>query len=330
MPLSLAVGFAMIASYLLSSTFVPVLSVWLLRGHRHGASRRRTATGDCVDARCATRLTAICWDASSRLLRASCSCRPICVAAWRSSAVVGQRLGREIFPAVDAGQFQLRFRAPAGTRVRATERLAREVLDEIRRAGRRRTTSPISLGYVGVQPSSLSDQHDLPVDRRPGGGRAAGRAQAGAPRARSRPIRGRRCARRLRRAVPGRAVLVRAGRHRQPRHELRLADADRGGGHAARTSPRAGPLPTKVRGRAGRDSERCATCSIGQALDYPTVEVERRPRAGRPARRDASTQVGRSLVAATSSSRFVVPNYWADPQAPASATRCRSRCRSRA
>ena len=30
-PLSLAVGFAMITSYLLSSTFVPVLSVWLLR-----------------------------------------------------------------------------------------------------------------------------------------------------------------------------------------------------------------------------------------------------------------------------------------------------------
>src|SRR5206468_8641597 len=30
-PLALAVGFAMIASYLLSSTFVPVLSVWLLR-----------------------------------------------------------------------------------------------------------------------------------------------------------------------------------------------------------------------------------------------------------------------------------------------------------
>ena len=33
-PLALAVGFAMIASYLLSSTFVPVLSVWLLR-HYH-------------------------------------------------------------------------------------------------------------------------------------------------------------------------------------------------------------------------------------------------------------------------------------------------------
>ena len=33
-PLSLAVGFSMVASYLLSSTFVPVLSVWLLR-HVH-------------------------------------------------------------------------------------------------------------------------------------------------------------------------------------------------------------------------------------------------------------------------------------------------------
>src|SRR5437879_7615870 len=33
-PLSLAVGFSMVTSYLLSSTFVPVLSVWLLR-HYH-------------------------------------------------------------------------------------------------------------------------------------------------------------------------------------------------------------------------------------------------------------------------------------------------------
>ena len=37
-PLSLAVGFAMVASYLLSSTFVPVLSTWLLR-------RRQAVTG---------------------------------------------------------------------------------------------------------------------------------------------------------------------------------------------------------------------------------------------------------------------------------------------
>src|SRR4051794_12299876 len=45
-PLSLAVGFAMVTSYLLSSTFVPVLSTWLLRHHHRpgeaGARRQTT------------------------------------------------------------------------------------------------------------------------------------------------------------------------------------------------------------------------------------------------------------------------------------------------
>src|SRR5258707_6956130 len=41
-PLSLAVGFAMVASYLLSSTFVPVLSAWLLKSR----SPRDTAPTD--------------------------------------------------------------------------------------------------------------------------------------------------------------------------------------------------------------------------------------------------------------------------------------------
>ena len=42
-PLSLAVGFAMLASYILSSTFVPVLCVWLLK-HEHGVHRPNAAT----------------------------------------------------------------------------------------------------------------------------------------------------------------------------------------------------------------------------------------------------------------------------------------------
>src|SRR5439155_8114718 len=38
LPLSLAVGFSMVASYLLSSTLVPILSVWVLRGHEKAAA----------------------------------------------------------------------------------------------------------------------------------------------------------------------------------------------------------------------------------------------------------------------------------------------------
>jgi multidrug efflux pump subunit AcrB len=42
-PLSLAVGFSMVTSYFLSSTFVPVLSVWLLR-HHHPPAEQDAAT----------------------------------------------------------------------------------------------------------------------------------------------------------------------------------------------------------------------------------------------------------------------------------------------
>src|SRR4029077_20133806 len=50
-----------------------------------------------------------------------------------------------------------------------------------------------------------------------------------------------------------------------------------------------------------------------QALNYPTVEIQvDRERAGLSG--VTAEDVARSLVAATSSSRFVVPNYWRDPK----------------
>ena len=66
---------------------------------------------------------------------------------------VGSTLGREIFPSSGAHLFQLRFRAPAGTMFENTERLASDVLDEIKIAAGP-TNVDITLGYVGVQPSS--------------------------------------------------------------------------------------------------------------------------------------------------------------------------------
>ena len=52
---------------------------------------------------------------------------------------------------------------------------------------------------------------------------------------------------------------------------------------------------------------------IGQSMDYPTVQVNvDRERAGLAGL--MPVDVSRALVTATSSSRFVVPNYWADPK----------------
>src|SRR5690606_37672731 len=52
---------------------------------------------------------------------------------------------------------------------------------------------------------------------------------------------------------------------------------------------------------------------VGQSLDYPTVQVNvDREKAGLAGL--MPVDVSRALVTATSSSRFVVPNYWADPK----------------
>jgi len=51
----------------------------------------------------------------------------------------------------------------------------------------------------------------------------------------------------------------------------------------------------------------------GQTLDYPAIQVDvNRQMAGQLG--VTVDQVGRSFAAATSSSRFVAPNYWADPR----------------
>ncbi len=111
LPLSLAVGFAMVASYLLSSTLVPILSVWVLRGHETAATGHTAA-----ESRFARFQAALCRagaEAGRRALgrgwRSIWSRSP-----WWSLCSSGRRLGTEIFPKVDAGQLQLRLRAPAG------------------------------------------------------------------------------------------------------------------------------------------------------------------------------------------------------------------------
>jgi multidrug efflux pump subunit AcrB len=147
-PLSLAVGFSMIASFLLSSSLVSVLSVWLLR-KRHHRSSNHADSQDWVD-RLRTRL--------SRTLERIAPFRVLLIAVYAIVtiaivSVVGLRLGREIFPAGGAHQFQLRFYAPAGTKFERTAQVAESILDEIHK-----TAGPgnvdITLGYVGVQPSS--------------------------------------------------------------------------------------------------------------------------------------------------------------------------------
>lgn len=134
-PLALAVIFAMIASYILSRTLVPVLASMLLpaeirtEGKRPGPLWRIHSTIEHLINKGAL--------LQHRVLRLLCTRRVIAPALALAIAVAGvaawQASGREFFPTTDAGLMRLFVRAPSGTRVEETARTFAEIQREIRR-----------------------------------------------------------------------------------------------------------------------------------------------------------------------------------------------------
>jgi multidrug efflux pump subunit AcrB len=301
-PLSLAVGLAMIASFLLASTLVPVLSVWWLGGRVHGDVA--TASPDWVE-RLRDRL-------ANGLRRAGAIRVPLVagylLAALALAAGVGSTLGREIFPPSGIKAFQLRFRAPAGTKFESTERLARDVLDEIHAVAGPGGVD-ITLGYVGVQPSSY------PINTIflwTGGSHEGVLQVALTPRA------------------PGTlAALQESLRARFAERFPAAQFSFEPGDIVSRIMNFSAPTPMEVavmgpdfaasRAFAAKVRAELATVPVlrdlqyGQVLDYPGIQVTvNRQLAGQHGL--TVDDVGRSFAAATSSSRFVAPSYWADPR----------------
>ncbi len=138
-PLAMAVVFAMLASYLLSRTLVPVMVKLMLRSEMHlYQSEGHVVTNDPI------------WkihekfnvvferfrDAYTGLLEWALHHRLVTTAVFGTffigSFLLLPMIGQDFFPSVDAGQFRLHVRAPAGTRIEETERIFHEVENEIR------------------------------------------------------------------------------------------------------------------------------------------------------------------------------------------------------
>src|SRR3954471_8097333 len=297
-PLALAAGFAMGGSYLLSSTFVPVLSVWVLR---HPGSHDRQET---FFERLRTRY--------DRFARAVMQRRRRVVVSYLVSSVAiillaGSSLGTEIFPSVDTGQFQLHLRAPAGTRIERTDQIALRTLDAIKREVGPDNVE-LSLGFVGTQPpnypintiylwSSGSEEAVLQVQLKPGTA-----------------IRIEDLKERLRQKLPQELAGV--------RFSFEPSDI------VSRVMSFGAPTPIEiaVSGPNLNDSRQYADklraklaqvptlrdLAFEQELDYPTVKVTvDRERAG--VLGVTADDVAKSVVAGTSSSRYTAANYWADP-----------------
>jgi multidrug efflux pump subunit AcrB len=135
-PLGLAVVFAMLASYGLSRTLTPIVIGLLLKSEHHGPA------GDAPRGLFARFHAA--FERGFETMRHSYS-RSLAELLWHRfiipavMAVMGglgvvllPMVGRDFFPVIDGGQIQLHVRAPAGTRIEATERIFQEVENRIR------------------------------------------------------------------------------------------------------------------------------------------------------------------------------------------------------
>jgi multidrug efflux pump subunit AcrB len=297
-PLSLAVGFAMMASFILSNTLVPVLSAWLLKQSHH--EERKQTSFDKARERYQNLLAGL-WRLRWPVLAV------YAVIVLAGIFLIGRNLGTDIFPQVDTGMFQLRLRAPAGTRVERTEVVAVRALDAISAEARRENVD-ITLGYIGTQPASYpvntihlwtSGPHEAVLT-------VALKSDSG--------IRLEEFKERLRRklpeVIPGVALSFEAG-------DL-ISKVMNFGAPTPIEVAVSGPNLAANRAFADRVMAEMKKISIlrdlqfDQTLDYPTVDIKvDRRRAGQLG--VTVEQIGRSLVAATSSSRFTQPVYWRDP-----------------
>jgi multidrug efflux pump subunit AcrB len=189
LPLALAIGFSMIISFLLSQTFVPVMANWLMKTHaaKHERQHVKISTDEAVFA--STGLSAesekdtfsqkkILVERAdfnndgkitrferfrNRFMRFITRILP-----YRKPIVIGyillitgtaylllNSIGRDVLPKTNGSQFQLRMRAPEGTRIERTEGMSIVLLNDLKKMVGPEHIA-ITSAYVGQHPSLFS------------------------------------------------------------------------------------------------------------------------------------------------------------------------------
>ncbi len=189
LPLALAIGFSMIISFLLSQTFVPVMANWLMKPHSSAKAGHSKAKPNDESVFASTGLTAGSEKETlnqkkelveradfnndgrisgferfrNRFLRFINRIMP-----YRKPVVLGylviitgtavlllHSIGRDVLPKTNAGQFQLRMRAPDGTRIERTEEDVIAILNDLNKMVGKEHIEITSV-YVGQHPSLFS------------------------------------------------------------------------------------------------------------------------------------------------------------------------------
>jgi multidrug efflux pump subunit AcrB len=296
-PLSLAVAFSMIASYILSSSLVPVFSTWLMkeRKREEGTTLRR------LYERYLGGVLRFRWPLAIVYLAGALGL------VW----LLLPRMGTELFPDANAPLLRIRLRAPTGTRIEETERLVLRSLDIVNRELGKDNVE-ITSDFLGLIPSSypvdlihlftsgpqeaivqVALKRDTPLLAHQGGEAIREKLRAA-----------------LAKDLPECRVSFEAG-------DIVTQVMSFG-------SPT--PIEVAVQGISLTDDYAFAAkvqaqmaklaflrdLQLAQPADFPTLDINiDRERAGQFGLTMAD--VARSVVPATSSSRFIQPNYWRDP-----------------
>ena len=303
-PLSLAVAFAMVASYILSNTFLPVISAWLLKPRLSPHTEHKP---DLVE-----RITIYYKSLLEKLLVFRV---PIVVAygivAVTLCLLIYPVLGREIFPSGNPSSFQMRLKAPAGTRIEETEIIARKALSVISNDVGAKNIK-VTIGYVGTQPPSYAISN---IYMWTSGPQEAVIMVSLEPEAHVNIMAMKeRLRRELAESIPNVECVFEAGDIVNQIMNFGAAtpievdvnghDFDKIEDYAERLKLALGRLPNL------RD------VSIVEPLNYPTIDVQiDRARAGQLG--VTVQEIGHAIVASTYSSRFVSPIFWRDPHGEA-------------
>jgi len=180
LPLSLSIGFAMIISFFLAQSLVPILSNWLLKEdmfkYKHGHFHAHA--GEAFNAEEVDQVKQHIKDQKKdphkndffehvkmrfmNILGRMMAQRKLIVVFY-GAIVLGlvvicmERIGQDLMPRTNTGQFQLRIKEPDGTRLEKTENVLKDVLAIIDTTVQHHVE--ISSAYVGLIPSSYGSSN---------------------------------------------------------------------------------------------------------------------------------------------------------------------------
>lgn len=170
LPLALAIGFSMIASYFMSQTFVPVMANWIMKGHKkthvpHGEGDTWDQKKELVERADSNldgkisrfeKFRARFMRFITRILPYR---KPIVIAylviITGAAVLLLMNIGRDVLPKTNGGQFQLRLRAAEGTRMERTEEKTLRAINSIKDLIGPENVS-ITSSYIGQHPALFS------------------------------------------------------------------------------------------------------------------------------------------------------------------------------